>query len=466
MLLIATSVNFLGAASANIYFPALGSMAKDLNVSNSQTNLIITSYMIVQGLVPLLTGNLSDQKGRRPVLLMCLLIYLAVNIGLALQDSLAALITLRCFQSFGSSGATVISTATVSDLITRSERGKYMAYVSLGFTLGPAVGPLLGGILTKFLGWRSFFWFLAILAGLIILVIALFLRETCRVVVGNGSVPPQSWNIPLLLALAHRSSPPPKPDYETVVSLSNKKNRRFFTIFGIFDSLKVVLNKPVGLLILCSTVFYCGFMSVMSSIPALLEQKYNFNALEISLCYIPLAAGGFAARWTVGFLADANFRHHSRKVRIQVQRNQQTREQLEQIPLEKVRLELGVPLLYLSCLCLLGYSWVMNYDVHISAPLIMLFLLGNTIVGANNMFSTLMNDLHAYRPATAMAGMNMYKFLCGAGAVAAVLPLVRITGIGWVGTVIAGLWVIVSPGLWMIYFHGHTWRKGLQSEQA
>lgn len=414
----------------------------------------------------MLTGNLSDQKGRRPVLLMCLLIYLGVNIGLALQDSFAALIALRCLQSFGSSGATVISTATVSDLITRAERGKYMAYVSLGFTLGPAVGPLLGGILTKFLGWRSIFWFLAILVGVIILVVALFLRETCRVVVGNGSVPPQPWNKPISLALAHRSSPPPRPDYSTVVSLSSKKNCRCSTVFGIFDSLKVVLNKPVGVLILCSTVFYCGFMSVMSSIPALLEQKYNFNALEIGLCYIPFAVGGFAARWTVGFLADANFRRHARKAGIQLQHNQQTREQLEQIPLEKVRLELGVPLVYLSCLSLLGYSWVMNYDVHISAPLIMLFLLGNTIVGANNTFNTLMIDLHAYRPATAIAGMNMYKFLCGAGAVAAVLPLVGIIGIGWVGTVIAGLWLVVSPGLWMIYFHGHAWRKSLQSEQA
>lgn len=45
-LLIATSVNFLGPASANIYFPALGEMAKDLNVSDSQINLTITSYMV------------------------------------------------------------------------------------------------------------------------------------------------------------------------------------------------------------------------------------------------------------------------------------------------------------------------------------------------------------------------------------------------------------------------------------
>lgn len=48
-----------------------------------------------------------------------------------------------------------------------------------------------------------------------------------------------------------------------------------------------------------------------------------------------------------------------------------------------------------------------------------------------------MIDLHAYRPATAMAGINMYEFLCGAGAVAAVLPLIEVIRIGLVGTIIA-----------------------------
>ena len=84
--------------------------------------------------------------------LVCLSIYFVVNIGLALQNNFAALITLRCFQSLGCSGALVVSMGTVSDLVTRAERGKYMAYSSLGFTLGPAIGPILGGILTKFLG--------------------------------------------------------------------------------------------------------------------------------------------------------------------------------------------------------------------------------------------------------------------------------------------------------------------------
>lgn len=56
----------------------------------------------------------------------------------------------------------MVSNATIADLVTRAERGRYMVYSSLGYMIEPAVGPILGGILTRFLGWRSIFWFLTV----------------------------------------------------------------------------------------------------------------------------------------------------------------------------------------------------------------------------------------------------------------------------------------------------------------
>lgn len=92
-------------------------------------------------------------------------------------------------QSCGSSATVALGSATVADLVTRAERGKFIGYAGMGITLGPAIGPVAGGLLSHYRGWPSIFWFLAILSGALFLLVLVFLPETCRAVVGNGSVP-------------------------------------------------------------------------------------------------------------------------------------------------------------------------------------------------------------------------------------------------------------------------------------
>ncbi|KAJ5793937.1 MFS general substrate transporter [Penicillium paradoxum] len=187
-------VTFLSPVAARMYLPALGSMARDIHVSTTKINLTITASKIFQAVSPLLTASFSDLNGRRPIIIVCLLVFLGSSIRLALQSDFAALLVLRCVQGVASASAMIVSGASITDLVTRAERKKYMFYSALGTTIGPAIGPTFGGILTQYLGWRSIFWFLAISSGVIALVMILFLRKTCRAVVGNGSLAPQPWN--------------------------------------------------------------------------------------------------------------------------------------------------------------------------------------------------------------------------------------------------------------------------------
>jgi MFS family permease len=321
-----------------------------------------------------------------------------------------------------------------------------MAYTSIGTTVGVSLGPTLGGVLTHFLGWRSIFWFLAILAGIMIVVIILFQPETCRAVVGNGSLPPQPWNQPLLRP---RQTCP--PDVETRTTFSKRPR--------ILDSVKLLLDKQIGQLILVLSLMKWGIAAVMISIPMLMEEKYHFNALEIGLCYVPYAVGSITARWTVGFLADWNFRRYGRQMDVNIERNRQSKEQLSLMPLEKVRLQITLPAIYCSSLFLLGYSWVLAYNVHLSGPLIMLFFLGNAAAGVTNTAEALVMDLHAHRPGMARAAVSLCGFLPGAGVVAIVPLLIQTIGFGWLGTIIAGLWSVSSAMLWVVYFKGQEWRQ-------
>ncbi|KAB8269257.1 citrate synthase-like protein [Aspergillus minisclerotigenes] len=148
IILTAAIASTFSPMSANIYYPALNSIAADLDVTSSQINLTITTYMICQGLAPTLTGSFADQAGRRPAYILCFLIYIISNIVLALQHSYPALLVLRAIQSSGSSGTVALASAVAADVITSAERGTYMSITSLGNILAPSLGPILGGVLS------------------------------------------------------------------------------------------------------------------------------------------------------------------------------------------------------------------------------------------------------------------------------------------------------------------------------
>ena len=67
---------------------------------------------------------------------------MAANLGLALQNNYASLMVLRCLQSSSSGGTVALGQAVMDDLITSEERGRYMAYLTLGLVMGPALGPV------------------------------------------------------------------------------------------------------------------------------------------------------------------------------------------------------------------------------------------------------------------------------------------------------------------------------------
>ncbi|OAX79429.1 hypothetical protein ACJ72_06248 [Emergomyces africanus] len=197
---------FFSPLSANIYLPALNTLARELGVSISMMNLTVTSYMVFQGVAPMFMGDLADTAGRRPAVLLCFIIYIAANIGLASQSNYVVLLVLRCVQATGSSPTIALAAGVVADIATSAQRGTYMGWVSAGALLGPAIGPVAGGLLAQFLGWRAIFWFLVIFGAAFLVQFAVLFPETGRNIVGNGSYPPQKWNISVITYLKTRKT--------------------------------------------------------------------------------------------------------------------------------------------------------------------------------------------------------------------------------------------------------------------
>lgn len=183
--------------TGSIYFPALDRIGEDLGVSDSAMSITVTTYLIMQGLAPMMIAGFSDTAGRRPAYILCFTIYMISNLALGLQNNYVALLVLRLTQSAGSSGTVALASGLVGDLVTSSERGQYIAYSSLGSVLGPTLSPVIGGLLSQYLDWHWIFWFLLILSGVFFVPFFLFFPETSRKLVGDGSIPPPwtSWNL-------------------------------------------------------------------------------------------------------------------------------------------------------------------------------------------------------------------------------------------------------------------------------
>lgn len=384
--------------------------------------------------------------------------YVAANIGLSLQSKYAALLVLRCVQSAGSSGTTALSNAVFSDVATRQQRGSYIGLAALGSSLGPAIGPLIGGLLNHFLGWRAIFWFLAIYGGVMFSVYLIFIPETCRNIVGNGSIPPQRWNKPLRASFQERQSD--RENAGVSREAAAPKNRP-----GILSSIPIILDKENFLMLFYAGIFYAGFYIIITGLPSQLSSTYNYNSIQVGLCYIPIGAGPLLIRPFVGKTMDANFRRHARRSGVEINKNVQY--SIKNFPIERARLEISLGFAYLSCISIISYGWVMGMK-HPSLPaaLILLFFLGLSSSAAFQPLSALVIDINPKSSAAASAANNLVRCLLGAGGVAIVNLLFDSLGRGWTATLIALVWVLTSSFWWLVIIWGPRWRKEKEIKQA
>lgn len=464
IVIMVTWAAFISPTSANIYFPALNPLRADLGVSATLINLTLTSYMIFQGLAPTIFGDLADMAGRRPAYILAFIIYLGANIGLALQDSYAALFILRCMQSTGSSGAIALGFGVVADVSSSAERGMYMGIVGAGTMMGPALGPVIGGILAQFLGWRSIFWFLVIISGCFLVPYALTVPETGRNVVGNGSVPPQGWNMTFLEWLRSRK----QAKSDEGLSRSNTAEGRRLAQAELargrklrwpnpMKTIYIVIEKDMAVVLFYNSLIYTAFYDIMASIPQLYNEIYHFNDLQIGLCYIPFGVGCALASYVNGKMLDRNYKKIALQIGFSIDRKRG--DDLRHFPIERARLEIIWPLLAVGLSCMLCYGWVLEKNANLAAPLVLTFFMGLCVNGAFNILGTLIVDLYPQSPSTATAANNLVRCFVGAAGTGIINIMIEKMGRGWCFTFIALVCIVFSPMLLVELKWGPMWRE-------
>lgn len=311
-----------------------------------------------------------------------------------------------------------------------------------------STGPVLGGLLSQFLGWEAIFWFSAIVAVVFLVPFTLTVPETCRAVVGNGSIPAQSWNKPLLQAFQNSQPATDPPADHVKPRLSFPNPLRVITI--LFD-------KEMSLILIFNSVLYLAFIVLCATLSTLFKEIYGYSDLVLGLCFLPYGAGCCLASVGQGYILDWNYARTARRIGFVIDRR--NGDDLLNFPIERARLEPVYPAIPLGIITLILYGWCLQMEVHVAVLLVLQFVIGICIVGAFGIMSTLIVDLNPTGPGRATAANNFVRCLLGAVGAAVIDYMLQAMGRGWTFTLIAAVIALLTPMVAAIVAYGPKWRK-------
>ncbi|MFG1992463.1 multidrug effflux MFS transporter [Actinoplanes sp. NPDC048988] len=172
--LVATVIFLTAIAplATDMYVPAFPSVAGDLSASATQVQLTLTTFFVGMALGQLAGGPVSDQYGRRRLLLASVVLMTVASVVCALTPSIGIMMAARFAQGFSGGWAMVIGRAVIVDLAAGAQLVRVLNVIAAVGGIAPIAGPLVGAVILQLSGWRLSFWAVAAL-GVAMLVAAL-----------------------------------------------------------------------------------------------------------------------------------------------------------------------------------------------------------------------------------------------------------------------------------------------------
>jgi EmrB/QacA subfamily drug resistance transporter len=161
---------FLSALDQTIVGTALPQVVTDLR-GNELYTWVVTIYLLTATITGPIYGKLSDQFGRRPLLMIGVGLFLLGSFLSGLSQDMFQLILFRGIQGLGAGSIFPIALAVIGDLFSPAERGKYQGLFGAVFGVSALIGPALGGFLTDTISWHWVFFVNLPIGALVLAII-------------------------------------------------------------------------------------------------------------------------------------------------------------------------------------------------------------------------------------------------------------------------------------------------------
>jgi MFS transporter, DHA1 family, 2-module integral membrane pump EmrD len=239
--------------ASDSYTPSLPTMTLALSSTAEQMQLTMTTYLIGVSTSQLVYGSLSDRYGRRPIILIGLIIAIIGSILCAAANSLLFILLARLIQGIGAGVCNALFRAIIRDQFSGYKMSQVGSYAGMMFTIAFAGAPVLGGYIQTFFGWRANFIFIT----LVILTIFIML-----------------W---YMLPATH-----------------HKRDAKATRLKNIINNYSFLLSSPtfVGYTII-SSLAYSGFIAYYTAAPFILENEIGLTPEQFGWLSLGIGFGLF-----------------------------------------------------------------------------------------------------------------------------------------------------------------------------
>ncbi|GKT50452.1 MFS transporter prlG [Colletotrichum spaethianum] len=426
------------AIASSMPAPAVADTIRDFKAPKGVLSSLVVSIFnlgIVVGTV--LAAPLSELYGRYPVYVLSIFFFLACNAACAVSPNLGILLLFRLLSGAAGAAPLAIGGGTIADVALPAWRGRAVSVYSSALLLGSVIGPVTGGFLSQYFGWRWIFWSLCIVASVIGIATSFFLRETSAKILLERraqKVRKRTGDLGYFSALAAGVSP------SKAFSKAIKRPFRLLILNPIVLAFSSYFAVIYGYLHLTNVHQYLFF----TTLPAVFTGKYGFSVSFSGLTFLGVGIGIIVGvvldlLWSDRIAASLLLKTGARRPELRL-----------------TAMAYSVPLIPAG---LLLYGWTAEKSVFWLAP-----MTGSTIFGVGVMlvFTPLTSyfiEVFTIHAASALAAATIVS-----GIFATFLPLVgsllyATLGLGWENTVLAALAVVVAPVPWFVMKKGQAMRE-------
>ncbi|OHW99373.1 MFS general substrate transporter [Colletotrichum incanum] len=416
---IAAFCGFLAQMSTTSVLAAVPEIVATYRTTATVISVSNAVYLAFMGLSAFIWGPWADIFGRRSAYLYSLTLFLAFTIGTALAPRLDLFFLFRALTAFQSTSFLILGSSCISDIYHPTERATSLGWFLSGTTIGPAFGPLLGGIVVTFTSWRVIFWIQAGFAGVALLFVFFCMPETL-----------------------HKSR-----ESELAGLGMLRKCRKLWQWGNPSRVLMIYGNKNLLLICVASSSLVWNMYSLLTPIRYVLNPRFHLTTpLQSGLLYIAPGIGYVVGSQIGGRWADYTVASWIRKRGIR-------------LPEDRLRSSLIFLGLMLPASMVL-YGWTLDKRFGgIPLPIICMFSQGVAQLAAFPSLNAYILDVMQHQNGEASAGHYLMRYMVAGLSTAVCLPLIEAIGVGWVSTMSAAIQFMCAGLVYLTIRLGKSWRK-------